>query len=104
MRAAYSHRAALVCKALEGTALKPLSPEAGMFLLIDVRATGLSGDAFAKRLLETEDVATMPGSSFGAQAEGFIRLSLTVPDGILAEACTRIARFAAKQGIREGAE
>ena len=104
MRAAYARRAALVCKALAGTALKPLSPEAGMFLLIDVRATGLSGDAFARGLLDAEDVATMPGASFGAQAEGFIRLSLTVPDDKLAEACDRIARFAARKGAREVAE
>ena len=104
MRAAYARRAALVCKALAGTALKPLSPEAGMFLLIDVRATGLSGDAFARGLLDAEHVATMPGASFGAQAEGFIRLSLTVPDDKLAEACDRIARFAARKGAREVAE
>ncbi len=79
MRDAYRRRAGIVCVALAGhPALKPLSPEAGMFLLIDVRGSGMTGDAFARGLLEAEEVAVMPGSSFGAQAEGFIRLSLTV--------------------------
>ena len=36
----------------------------------------------------------MPGASFGAVARHFIRLSLTVPDEVLAEACTRIATLA----------
>ncbi len=95
MREAYRRRAALVCAALaECPQLRPLSPEAGMFILIDVRATGLTSDAFAHGLLEAAQVAVMPGSSFGAEADGFIRLSLTVPDATLAEACRRIARFA----------
>lgn len=105
MRDAYRRRAALVCGMLAGeAALRPLSPEAGMFLLVDVRGSGLTGETFARGLLAAERVAVMPGSSFGAQAEGFIRLSLTVPDDDLAEACRRIARFAAAQSRKAVAE
>ncbi len=105
MRDAYRRRARIVCEALAGNAaLTPLPPHAGMFILVDVRGTGLTGDAFARGLLEAEHVAVMPGSSFGAQAEGFIRLSLTVPDAKLAEACTRIAHFADAQSRMEVAE
>jgi arginine:pyruvate transaminase len=105
MREAYRRRAGIVMEALKTCpALRALPPEAGMFILIDVRGTGLTGDAFARGLLEAEAVAAMPGSSFGAQAEGFIRLSLTVPDETLAEACRRIARFAVAQTRKEVAE
>jgi arginine:pyruvate transaminase len=105
MRAAYRRRSHLVCATLAPCpALRALPPEAGMFLLVDVRGTGLTGDAFARGLLEAEAVAVMPGASFGAQAEGFIRLSLTVPDEMLAEACRRILRFADAQGRKEVAE
>jgi len=95
MRENYQRRASLVVRQLEnhGT-LKPLMPEAGMFLLIDVSATGLDGDAFARRLLEEKKVALMPGSSFGAGAGGYVRLSLTVADELLVEAAQRIAEFA----------
>lgn len=105
MRDAYRRRARVVTEALAPCpVLRALPPEAGMFLLIDVRGTGLSGDVFARGLLEAEEVAVMPGSSFGAQAAGFVRLSLTVPDDRLAEACRRILRYAEANAVREVAE
>lgn len=105
MRDAYRRRSGIVIDALTASpTLKALKPEAGMFILIDVRGTGMTGDAFAKGLLEAEEVAVMPGGSFGAEAAGFIRLSLTVPDEALAEACRRITRFAALQTVKEVAE
>ena len=95
MREAYRRRARLACKTLTaGRAVPPKMPAAGMFMLIDIRATGLSGTAFADALLDEERVAVMPGESFGERAAGFIRLSLTVPDESLAEACRRIGALA----------
>ena len=47
-----------------------------------------------KAILEEEGVAVMPGSSFGRQAEDFLRMSLTAPDAQLDEACRRIAALA----------
>ena len=73
-------------------------PEAGMFIMADIRPTGLTGDRFAENLLAQEHVAVMPGRSFGKEAEGFVRLSLTVPDESLAEASERIRRFAQTAG------
>lgn len=97
MREQYARRAKLVATLLGATkGLQPLPPEAGMFILIDVGGTGLSGEAFAESLLDSKLVSVMPGSSFGAQAESLIRLSLTVPDEVLAEACKRIAAHASE--------
>ena len=70
-------------------------PEAGMFALIDVRATGLSGETFASSLLDRQKVAVMPGESFGAGLSGWLRLSLTQPDDRTHEAANRIAAHAA---------
>jgi arginine:pyruvate transaminase len=92
MRENYSHRARLAAETLAGSnVIKPLMPEGGMFILLDVGATGLDGEAFARKLLREKHVAVMPGSSFGENAAGFLRLSLTVPDDILIEAVGRIA-------------
>ncbi|MCK7613649.1 pyridoxal phosphate-dependent aminotransferase [Roseibium sediminicola] len=103
MRASYIRRTNLILDHLAGHgALKPMRPEAGMFLLIDVSATGLDGEAFAARLLEEKQVAVMPGASFGVQAAGFIRLSLTVADEVLSEAADRIAVFADGLEAAEG--
>jgi arginine:pyruvate transaminase len=68
-------------------------PEAGMFALIDVRAHGLSGEAFALSLLDATGVAVMPGESFGQALAGWLRVSLTQPDALIAEAAARIAGF-----------
>lgn len=94
MRDAYRHRAQLVIDGVvQAFGVTPVAPEAGMFIVLDIGATGMDGDAFAWSLLKEERVATMPGSSFGDQASNLIRLSLTVPDDSLRDACRRIVRF-----------
>jgi arginine:pyruvate transaminase len=67
-----------------------------MFSLVDVRATGLSGEDFARGLLDRREVAVMPGESFGVSLAGWVRLSLTQPDALIEEACARIAAHAAE--------
>ncbi|SIQ97773.1 arginine:pyruvate transaminase [Rhizobium sp. RU20A] len=97
MRAAYQGRASRICTALSGGGvLAPHRPEAGMFIVVDVSATGLDGETFAWRLLEEEGVAVMPGASFGEQAKDFIRLSLTVTETRIEEACRRMNALAAR--------
>ncbi len=97
MRRTYQARATRFAEALSrAPGLTPLSPEAGMFIVVDVSGTGMSGEDFAWALLREEGIAVMPGSSFGEQAAGFIRLSLTVPDTHIDEACRRIAALAAR--------
>lgn len=92
MRDNYWRRANIAREALEGSnAIAPLMPEGGMFILLDVSATGLSGEDFAWKLLKDKHVAVMPGNSFGVQARNFLRLSLTVPDEDLKLAMQRIA-------------
>jgi arginine:pyruvate transaminase len=70
-------------------------PEGGMYLMLDIRETGLSGADFAMRLLEAEGVAVMPGESFGAAGAGWLRVALTVPEPALVAALHRLAGFAA---------
>ena len=92
----FSRRAALIAGLLDGVGgLRVHRPEAGMFALIDVRATVLSGLDFASGLLDHQKVAVMPGESFGAGLSGWLRLSLTQPDDRTTEAANRIAAHAA---------
>jgi arginine:pyruvate transaminase len=69
-------------------------PEGGMFVLLDVRGTGLGADDFAQRLLDRERVAVLPCDGFGPSAVGHLRISLTEPDALLADAGNRIVAFA----------
>jgi arginine:pyruvate transaminase len=74
--------------------LRPRMPEGGMFLMLDIRSTGLSGDAFARRLLEEEEVSVLPGEGFGPSAAGHVRICVTTSEARLREASRRIARCA----------
>lgn len=95
MAARFAVRAEILRSRLDGRlGLRVNRPEAGMFALVDLRALGVSGDTFAWGLLEQEDLAVMPGESFGAALAGWLRLSLTVPDERIEEACRRILRHA----------
>lgn len=94
----FARRARLIRAALHGqNALHVHEPGAGMFTVVDIRATGLTGEDFARRLLMEERVAVMPGESFGPALNGWLRLSLTRPDDEIVEACRRIAAFASRQ-------
>ncbi len=65
-----------------------------MYLMLDIRATGLSGQDFALRLLDAERIAVMPGESFGQAAAGHVRVALTVDDATLEAALARLVAFA----------
>jgi arginine:pyruvate transaminase len=90
-----ARRAALVPELLANVpGLACVMPEGGMFAMVDVAGTGLNGLDFAWRLLDEEKVAIMPGSSFGEQAAGHVRISLTAGEDVLREAAARMARLA----------
>ena len=94
MKKAYQRRAELVYNGLSDLKqIRPLMPNAGMFILIDISQTSLDCSKFSWRLLQEYNVAVMPGSSFGDQAKNFIRISLTVPDKELISAVDRISAF-----------
>ena len=65
-------------------------PEAGMFVLIDVSSTGLTGEVYALDLLEKTGVAVMPGSAFGVALDNWVRVALSVEDKLFEIACQRI--------------
>ena len=95
MREAYQARARVVVSGLSNAPrIAVRMPEGGMFIMVDVRRTGLSGEEFAMRLLDEESVVTMPGESFGEGGAGHLRIGLTAKEHELKEACERISRLA----------
>ena len=73
--------------------LKPHRPDAGMFMMVDVRGTGLEVPEFCQRLYDTCGVSVLDATAFGASAVGHVRVSCTVSDDELREACDRIGAF-----------
>ncbi len=96
LREDYQRRAKLLGGTLaDAKNCRVVMPEGGMFLLLDVRGTGLSATEFARGLLEAGNVALLPADGFGPSLAGHLRVSLTQPDERLAEAGARIVRYAA---------
>ncbi len=97
MQRLYVARAKALLKGLRGSnKVTARMPEGGMFVMVDVRKTGLSGEAFSLRLLREKNVVTMPGESFGLSAAGHLRVALSVDEAEIAEAARRIAELAAE--------
>lgn len=69
--------------------------QGAMYLMLDIRATGMSGEAFANALLEECRIAVMPGESFGEAAAGHVRVAMTIADDRFAAALQTLCDFAA---------
>ena len=65
-----------------------------MYVMVDIRAAGLSGQAFAEALLARHAIAVMPGESFGTAAAGHLRIALTADDAMLETALRTLGAFA----------
>jgi arginine:pyruvate transaminase len=96
-------RDALMRRVAGQNLLRAIPPQGAMYVMLDVRATGLSGSAFADRLLDEEKVAVMPGESFGSASAGHLRVALTLPDDVFEEAIARLFAFAARIAAERGA-
>lgn len=97
----YKSRAALMCGILgEAPQCRVVAPEGGMFVLLNIRDTGLSAETFAQGLLDSERVAVLPCDGFGASAEGHLRISLGAPTPRIEEAGHRIVRYAQRLAQR----
>lgn len=97
MRDIYRSRRDMAVKALSQLpGIKCHSPAAGMFMMADVRGTGMSGHDFSWALFKATGVATLDATAFGPSAEGHIRISFAIDEISLTEACRRIADFTRK--------
>jgi arginine:pyruvate transaminase len=87
-------RRSLLLGGLEGArGLECRIPDAGMFMLVDVRSTGLSGYEFMHALYRAERVSVLDGGAFGKETSGFVRVFFATDEARLREAIVRIRRF-----------
>ena len=89
MSAVYERRRDLLAEALAAIGLEVDPPQATPYFWVRV-PEGHDSASFTELVLEQAGVVISPGPSFGPSGEGFVRLSLTVPDSRLEEAARRI--------------
>ncbi|HJS43982.1 MAG TPA: aminotransferase class I/II-fold pyridoxal phosphate-dependent enzyme [Gemmatimonadales bacterium] len=92
--AQFKERRDAVLPALRSNGFEVESPRATMYLWVPL-PEGLASAAFQKRALEEVGVVTLPGSAFGAGADGFFRIALTVATARLLEAAERLGKVLA---------
>lgn len=88
-------RDALVASLAPIDGLDFATPQGGMFLLVDVSATGRDGEAYANGLLDAEGVAVVPGFGFGDDYVDMVRIGFLCAPERLAQAAARIQRYTA---------
>lgn len=89
----YDQRRRFVVKRLREIGLACHEPQGAFYAFPDIRASGLSSEAFAERLLKAERVAVVPGAVFGPSGEGFVRCSYATSLAQLERAFERMDRF-----------
>lgn len=89
MNAIYMRRRDAIVEALQAIGLECNTPQATIYIWAKV-PNGYTSAEFAEKLLEQAHVIVTPGSGYGPDGEGYIRISLTTPDDRLLEAVDRI--------------
>ena len=93
MRVKYDRRRQLIVSRLNDIGLETFMPQGAFYAFPKIECTGLDDELFAKKLLEEEKVAVVPGSAFGAGGEGFVRCSYATRYEKIEEALDRIGNF-----------
>ena len=100
MRAAYTRRRALVMKLaseLESDKVLVTPPQGAFYCFLDLRPMNMSSADMCERILESKRVGLVPGSVFGEQGEGFIRMSFSASDEDVEMGFRKIVEWAEEQ-------
>ena len=93
MRQKYDRRRMLIVSRLNEIGLETFMPQGAFYAFPKVTNTGLDDEEFAKRLLQEEKVAVVPGSAFGAGGDGFVRCSYATQYDKIEQAMEKIESF-----------
>jgi aminotransferase len=98
MREEYNRRRLLIVGGLNQLGLPTFEPHGAFYAFPNIAVTGMDDETFAQKLLEEERVAVVPGNSFGAGGEGYVRCSYATSYEKIEEALRRMQRFMHRHG------
>jgi aspartate aminotransferase len=81
--------------------MRYVHPE-GAFYVFPSYDLKMASTEFARRLLEEEHLAVVPGISFGPHGEGHVRISYSSPLDVLDDGMQRLDSFLERHGARRG--
>jgi len=100
MRAAYARRRESVLRIsheLESEKVLVTPPQGAFYFFLDFRPLKMSSLEICERLLEEAGVGLVPGSAFGAQGEGFVRMTIAASDQEVEAGFRKIIEWAESQ-------
>ncbi|HSL28071.1 MAG TPA: pyridoxal phosphate-dependent aminotransferase [Anaerolineales bacterium] len=100
MRLAYARRRELVlriARELESEKVVVTPPQGAFYFFLDMRPLKMTSLEICERILEEAGVGLVPGSGFGAQGEGFVRMTIAASDEAVEAGFRKILEWAAKQ-------
>jgi len=92
----YARRRRMFVDGLNRIGLTCCEPHGAFYAFPSIARTGLTDEDFTEKLLFEEQVAVVPGSSFGTAGAGYVRCSYCTAYDKLEEALVRMERFVKK--------
>ncbi|OBZ35938.1 MAG: aromatic amino acid aminotransferase [Methanohalophilus sp. DAL1] len=89
----YNRRRRLIVKGFNNIGLDCFNPGGAFYAFPSVASTGLTSEQFAERLLEQQQVVTIPGDVFGRAGNGYLRCAYAASRENIKEALERIETF-----------
>ena len=93
MKEAYLKRRKLIVEGFNDMGLDCILPAGAFYVFPSIKKTKLTSLDFAKRLLNAENVAVVPGTAFGDEGEGYIRCSYASSLKEIETALRKIQKF-----------
>ena len=101
MRQEYQRRKDFMVKALNDIdGISCNNPQGAFYIFVNVKSLGMTSMEVAEYLLEHAKVALVPGSAFGSEGEGYLRISYACCYEDLQEAAKRIREAVAELKAR----
>ena len=93
MTAEYDRRRKYIYAGLKSIGIDTFEPEGAFYIFPEIGKFGLSSEEFCNRLLQEQHCAIVPGTAFGADGEGFARISYAYSTKHITQALERIEAF-----------
>jgi aspartate/methionine/tyrosine aminotransferase len=97
MRAAYAYRRELVLRIaheMESDKVLVTPPQGAFYFFLDFRPLKMTSVEICERILEDVGVGLVPGSAFGLQGEGFVRMTIAASDEEVEAGSRKIVEWA----------
>jgi len=94
----YQRRRDLVVEGLNKIGLQAYTPKASLYVWAKV-PEGYTSAEFAQDLLEQVGVVVTPGTGYGRNGEGYVRLSLTIADPLLLKGLSKLAGWRSRKYV-----